>query len=178
MTSHLGNHFRKTRLTRGLTRGQLARHVYQNISKGARRISNFEKTGRAKGDLLTKLASVLEIDNKVIEELLDADRRAYQEFLSEPIKPHIVVRLLAVVYLRVDLPADIDSLDEAEEYTVRFARRHRLRVCLVWTRRTSIYFATDGSFEQVMEAAPAPVMKIGGKECLLEIIGFSGVEED
>jgi hypothetical protein len=87
---------------------------------------------------------------------------------------------MAAVYSRVDLE-DVQSQHEAEEFAAGLARKHRLRVCLVWSRRTSIYFAADGSLEGVTEAAPAPTMKIGGKECLLKIdeggIGLRPVEK-
>jgi len=170
MPSHLGTYFRRTRLAKGLKLGPLARQVgYRNVSKGCRRITAFEDTGKITPELLAKLAAVLEIEDAVIEELRDADRRAYQEWLSEPVKPYTVVRLMAAVYSRVDLPEDVQSQHEAEEFAAGLARKHRLRVCLVWSRRTSIYFAADGSLEGITEAAPAPVMKIGGKKCLLKI---------
>ena len=70
MESHLGFHFRETRLAKGMTLGQIARQVgYRNISKGCRRIDAFEKTGRVRNDLLTNIATVLEINDTAIREL-------------------------------------------------------------------------------------------------------------
>ncbi|KKK98611.1 hypothetical protein LCGC14_2641000, partial [marine sediment metagenome] len=83
--------------------------------------------------------------------------------------PYVVLRLIAAVYSHVDLPEGISSQIEAEEFAAGLAKEHRLRTCLVWSRRLSIYFKADGRLDGVMEAAPAQVMKIGGKECLLKI---------
>ena len=56
MPAHLGNYFRKVRLAKGLSLGQLARQVgYRNISKGCRRIQNFETSGQITPHVLTKL---------------------------------------------------------------------------------------------------------------------------
>ena len=168
MKSHLGSHFRETRIAKGLSLGQLARRVgYKNINKGCRRIATFERTGQVTAELLRKMTFTLGIGSEVIEELLDEDQREYRRWLSEPVKPYVVIRLLAAFYSWVELPEAVESLEEAERFAAGLAKKHRLRTCLVWSRRISIYFTADGSVEGIMEASPGPVMKIGGRKCLL-----------
>ena len=170
MSSRLGDYFRKVRLAKGMTLGRLARLVgYRNVNKGCRRIDTFEKTGRATPELFSKMTSILGVDDRLIEQLLDEDRREYQRWLSEPVKPYVVIRLLAAFYSWVDLPERIESLKEAERFAAGLALKHHLRTCLVWSRRISIYFKADGTVEGIIEASPGPVMKIGGRRCLLGI---------
>jgi len=170
MGSALGEYFQKVRREKGLRIAEVSRLVgYKNRGKGCRRIDSFEATGQIMPDLLTKLAACLEIENKVIADCLDQDRRAYQEWLSEPVKRYVILRLMAAVYSRVDLPENVQSQQQAEDFASGLAKEHRLRTCLVWSRRLSIYFKKDGSLEGIMEAASAPTMTIGGRECFLNI---------
>ena len=113
------------------------------------------------------MTSILGIEQEVIEQLLGENRREYQRWLSEPVKPYVVIRLLAAFYSRVELPESVESFEEAERFAAGLARKHRLRTCLVWSRRISVYFRADGTVEGIIEASSGPVMKIGGRRCLL-----------
>ena len=48
---------------------------YQNVSKGNRRIDNFEKFGQVHDELLAKLAAALEIDDHTVARLIEEDRQ-------------------------------------------------------------------------------------------------------
>jgi transcriptional regulator with XRE-family HTH domain len=121
MQSKLAEHFRKTRLSKGLRVGHLARLVgYNNVSKGANRINKFEGGGDIQAQLLLKLADVLGIDRQTVDRLIEEDRRQFFEewnaWANEPIHPYVVVRAMAEIYCPHDLPEEIQSVEEAEAY--------------------------------------------------------------
>ena len=77
---------------------------------------------------------------------------------------------MAAIYSRAELPDEVRSVEEAERYASEFAKERRLRVCLVLSRRVSVWFADDGSFQYATEAVPGgepnqPYTKIGGRRC-------------
>src|SRR5947209_5529855 len=98
MSRLLGQYIQQVRMEKGLSRGQLARLVgYENISKGANRIHQFETSGKtADHELLRKLAAVLEIDETTFVDLAKRDRREFLEdwrrWANEPIQPFLVIR--------------------------------------------------------------------------------------
>jgi hypothetical protein len=182
MTTHLADHFRNKRLALGLRLGDLALHLgYKGSGRsrvhGCNRLNRFEETGRITETLLGKVAEALDIPNAKIDELREEDLRERARWLNEPIRPHMVVRLMAAVYSPVALPDGIESVEDAERYASEFARERRVQVCLVLSRRISVYFDADGSRGLVTEAVPGdepnhPYMVVGGKKCLMTFEGF------
>lgn len=179
MQSLLADHFRKQRLARGLTLGKLAARVgYRNMSRGANRIHRFEQTGQIHRDLLGKIAVALGVENETVETLATEDRRRvlaeWGQWANEPIRPHLIVRLMSAVYVRCELPSGITTVEAAEEYAAHVARERGSRVCLVLSRKTSVWFSEDGSVTAVTEATPGspntPMMLIGGKACRLRLV--------
>ena len=179
MESQLAKHFRTTRLAKGINLGQLARLAgYRNVSKGANRINKFEGGGDIHAELLHKLADVLSIDRQTVDRLVEEDRRQFFEewnaWANEPIRPYLVIRLMAAIYCPHELPEEIQSVEEAEEYAGAIARERRMRCCLVLSRRISVWIAQDGSISSVTEAVPGqpnmPVTYIGGKACLMKTL--------
>jgi hypothetical protein len=155
MNSRLGGYFREVRLARGLSVGSLARQIgYQNVNKGCRRITTFERTGRSKGDLLSRLASALEIDDAMIRELRDADRGAWEEWAdaADQPKPYVVLRLLPAIYSKVGLPDDVMTREDAEHFASTVAAQRGMQTCLVWNRRLTVWFDRDGTCLGVRES--------------------------
>lgn len=178
MEHRLAGHFRAVRLSKGLTLGKLAGLVgYRNISKGANRIKTFEDTGGIHADLLAKLSDALGIDRETVKRLAEEDRREFVEewnaWANEPIRPYLVVRLMAAVYNRVELPDDIETPEEAEAYAAAVCKKLHMRGCLVLSRRISVWLAADGTVESVTEAVPGkpntPVTFIGGKSVTIQV---------
>lgn len=171
--THLAEYFRNERLKKKLRLGQVARMVgYKNVSKGSRRVETFEQTGHVRRELLDKLATALGIDAATVNSLVEEDRLVWQAWASTPIRPYIVVRAMATVYCPVRIPDDVRSVEEAEEYAAGVARQKRMQVCLVLSRRLSVWFAADGTIEQVTEGVAddepnQPFTVIGGRRCLL-----------
>ena len=176
MESLLAQFFMKRRLALGLTRGQLARLIgYKNISKGGGKIFGLETCGSDDAEFIGKVAAALGIDEATVDRLLAEDYRRYLEgwnkWADEPVKPHLVIRLFAAVYSGQDLPENITVLAEAEAWASARAKELKLRCCLVWSRRLSLFYAADGSVETRQEATPnydpRPSMQIGKHKFLL-----------
>jgi transcriptional regulator with XRE-family HTH domain len=174
--SHLGDHFRARRMDRKLSTGELARMVgYSNLSRGSNRIQAFESGGKVAPDLLSKLASALEISPDEVRRLAAADYRDWLDWASEPIRPHIVLRHMACVYQRLELPDDALAPEAAEAFAARLAAEKKRMVCLVLSRRLSIGFDATGKEYQRLEAAPdvpcEPYALIGGKRVQFDFDG-------
>ena len=166
--SHLGNFFRDRRIEKGLSFGQLARLIgYKNVSGGSNRIQAIERGGKVRPDLLGKLAEALEVGTDEIRREAFKDYEDWLAWASEPVRPHVVVRLLAAVYQRVELPDDALAPEAAEAFAADVARERNLRVCLVLSRRVSVRFDAGGRESGRSEATPElpcePYVTIGGK---------------
>jgi len=143
MTSKLGEYCRTQRIAKGLTLGQLAVQVgYRNLGKGTNRLHQFETTGEIHSELLGKIVQVLGLDAALIRQLIEQDHQEYlgewNAWADEPIKPHMVIRLIPGVYQRRELPDDALTPDAAEQYALQFAKEHHWKICLVISRRMSV----------------------------------------
>jgi transcriptional regulator with XRE-family HTH domain len=171
MSNHLSDYFRERRQQRGLSLGELARLLgYKNVSKGANRISRFEREGAVSEDLLLQLAEALGIDLPTVEGLLEKDRREYlqqwEEWVNEPLPMRLIVRYMPAVYGTVALPAGVTTPERAEAFACAYAREHGRRVCLALSRRLSVWINGEGRVEARTEATPdtpnTPSMRLRG----------------
>ena len=157
--NHLGNYFYEQRTGQGFSRGQLARIVgYRNISKGANRIARFEREGIVTDDLLAALADALGIDYPTVERLIEQDRQehlqAWDAWVSQIVPIQLVVRYMAAVYGSVKTPGDITTPEQAEAFACDYARKHRVRVCIILSRRQSVWIDEGGLVYARTEATP------------------------
>jgi hypothetical protein len=94
-------------------------------------------------DLLVNVAEALDIDWPTIERLAQADRqerlREWEAWVNEPVPMQLIVRLMAAVYARRTAPSEIETPVDAEVWACNFARQHRCQVCLVLSRRWSVW---------------------------------------
>lgn len=174
--SHLGDYFRTRRRERDLTLGQLARLLgYRNLSKGSNRISSFEAGGKVHPDLLGKLAGVLEVTPDEIRRLAAEDYRDWLAWANEPIRPYVVLRLLACVYQRIELPDEAMDPEAAQQFAAGLARDRKRMVFLIMSRRLSIGFDATGTAYSRTEATPdmpcEPYAVIGGRRCQFDFSG-------
>jgi hypothetical protein len=90
-------------------------------------------------------------------------------------RPYVVVRLLACVYQRVQLPDDSLNPDEAEAFASKVAREKKMRAWLVLSRRASVEFDAEGKKRGRLEATPEmpcePFVVIGGTRFQFDIGG-------
>lgn len=174
--SHLGEFFRRRRAEKGLGLGDLARLLgYRNVTKGANRIRAFESGGKVHPDLLARLADVLGVGPDEIRRLVAEDHADWLAWADEPIRPYVVVRLMACVYQRVQLPDDAHDPEAAVAFAAEVARRRKMRAWLVLSRRASIYFDGDGNRRGRIEATPEmpcePFAVVGGDRVQFDFDG-------
>ncbi len=174
-TSKLGSYCRTQRVAKGLTLGELAKAVgYKNIGQGATRLHTLETTGEIHPDLLTRVVDVLGLDPTVVQQLIEEDHqdflREWNAWADEPIRPHLIVKVIPGVYWKKNLPNDVLTPEAAEQYATQFAKDHASRhweVCLVLSRRESVWFDGDGHVKWRSVAQPGvpntPYMTLGGK---------------
>ena len=147
---------------------------YKNLNKGARRILALERTGMAKPDLLVNVAEALNLDWAMVEQLAEEDYqerlRVWEAWANEPVPMCLVVRLMAAIYVRKALPEEITTPKQAEAWACEFARQHHCRVCLVVSRRISVWINAQGEIESRTEATPSqpnvPFTEIKGRRFL------------
>lgn len=59
-------------------------------------------------------------------------------------RPYVVVRLMACVYQRVQIPDEALTGESAEAFAANIVREKKMRTWLVLSRRVSVYFDADG----------------------------------
>jgi len=157
--SHLANHFARVHREQKLSLAEVARRLgYRNIAKGCNRIQRFEERSEIESDLLSRLAEVLGIDSDTVATLVEQDRRdgleKWRQWVQQPIRPHVIVRLVAAAYKREDLPEEIQTAEEAEEAAAQIARRWQKKVCLGFSRRVAVWFNEQGQIVGRTESSP------------------------
>jgi len=154
MSTHLGEHFKKRRLEKGLSLPQIARMAgYTNIAKGIRRIEAFEQSGYVYPDLVTKLATALDIDAATVQRLYYEDYREWFAVMNKPVEPCMVRRMLLGGGVR-RIPKELTTVEEMEDYAADFAKKCGMDVCLIFSPRIKIWFSKDGSVQEIIEAVP------------------------
>jgi transcriptional regulator with XRE-family HTH domain len=189
MINNLGVYFREQRVQQGLTLGQLARMVgYQNLSKGANKIVRFEREGQVTEDLLAALADALHIDLPTVEELIEQDHqerlREWEAWVSQPVPMQLIARIIPAVYSAVPLPEEVTTPEQAEAFAIEYAKENKRQVCLVLSRRLSVWIDAEGKVYGRTEARPdgpnAPFMRLrgSGKKFLFRFGGLGRSRSD
>ena len=182
----LGTFFQARRIEKGMTVEQMVLLINPTPTEKQacslnQRIRNLEDACHARPWLWQQVARILGIDdatyNRLAEEEKTFQREEYRKRTEKwnkwadfPVKPYGILRLMAAFYNRFELPDGITQQD-AETLVSEKAKENRLRCCLVWNRRWTIFFAADGSVEERKESTSnenwVPWMAIGGRKCLL-----------
>lgn len=141
---------------------QLAKIVgYANVSKGYRKIEDFERTGRCHPELFTKLSAALGIDERTRNRLAYED---YEDWLCTPANPPTPYLLRAGLRGCLGVPEKLNTVEEMERYASDYAREHGATVTLVLDKRIYVRFAADGSLRDIAEAQP-PENPRGKRSC-------------
>lgn len=183
--SHLSDFFRNRRFAKKLSLEQLARLLgYTNVAKGCNRIRKFEGGGKVHPDLLGRLPDVLEITTEEIQQRMSEDYQDWLTWANEPMRPYVVVRLMACVYQRIQLPDDALTESAMEAFAANIARERKMRAWLVLSRRVSVYFDAEGNKHGPIEATPEmpcePFAVVGGKRVQFDFsggMGFKPIDE-
>lgn len=167
----LERHFESERLRQGATLNELARRCgYQNVTKGCNRIRRFEETGKINDALLLKLAEQLGIEHSTIRELMRQDREEFvanwNAWADEPVPMKIIIRWIPAVYSGRSVPTEITTQEDAEIFASEQARQWKKKICLVVSRRLSVWFDEQGHVNCRTTATPddefnQPSMTIG-----------------
>lgn len=177
MKSHLAQYFSMVRRNQGISLAQLARYCgYRNVSKGSRRIDQFEKFGQIHEDLLVKLAAALGINQETIARLVEEDRREYlaewEQWVNTPIKPSVILGHIGGFSWSEPLPENV-AREAAEEYAATVAKEKGRPICLVLSRRVSIWFDAEGNRTSVQEAKPGdinvPYLRFGRRKATFDL---------
>lgn len=170
-------YFRKARLDAKLTTGKLAALAgYKNISKCANAIQGFESSGSIDLEHLNRLATALHLDPAEIGRLSALDKKRYlddwNKWADEPVRPIVILRLMAAIYNPINIPDTVKTLADAEAFARETAVRHRMQVALVWSRRLTVSYNADGTEWNRRIAQPGvinvPYIQIGGRKFLYE----------
>jgi transcriptional regulator with XRE-family HTH domain len=129
MMNRLGKFFRDRRIEKGLSFHQVAELAgFGNRNKGSNRIQRFESGGKIMPDLFAKLASILEVSPDEVSRSMAEDYQEWLLWANEPIRPYIVMRLMACVYQQIQLPDDALTIEAAKDHAARLARDNKKMV--------------------------------------------------
>lgn len=171
VSTNLSRFFRQRRLDLGLRYADVARRMgHTNLSKGSRRVSDFEDTGGIDEGLLVKLANILEVDEETIARLSEQDHeeflRNWNEWADEPVEPCVVVRAIPGFMVSPSIPPGLTTQAEMEQFAANIAEKHHKKVWLVLSRRISIYFNESATNRSEIHAKPgqcnSPYMRLKG----------------
>ena len=94
--------------------------------------------------------------------------RQWNEWVSQPIKPYLVVRMMYGFYVKFDLPDGVETADQIRNHASCIAKRFNRKLCLVMSRRISMWYEEDSTCEKITEAQPGipniPTMRFSGSD--------------
>jgi hypothetical protein len=168
MNKHLRIFFRQQRELKGIRLGPLAEMIgCKDHNKGARLILQFEREGIASDDLLQKLITALQIDQEDMIQATQKDKAEWEAWVSEPVPMKLILRPIPAVNLLHTMPPEIETREEAEKYAQNYAKEKGFRVCLVLSRRESVWIGEDGEITGRTFAKPGmpnmPYTTLGGQ---------------
>jgi hypothetical protein len=127
---------------------------------------------------------VLEVGPEEVRQRVAEDYRDWLAWANEPIRPYVVVRILACIYQRVELPDEALSPVAAEAFAADLARDREFKVCLVLSRRVLVWFDATGKETGRQEATPGlpcePFAVIGGRKVQFDFdngVGLRSIDE-
>ena len=149
MTTKLSGYIKQERVNQGLNFGELAKLMgYKNISRGMRRAIDLEREGVVHPEVLEKIIKALELDRNIIDRYIKEDneqkRREFEEWLSEPIQPYYILRIIPAIYQSYDLPGNFSTEEEAAEYVAGIAKEKQKKALLCLSRREKISINEKG----------------------------------
>ncbi|MGO9572575.1 MAG: hypothetical protein ACLP5H_34090 [Desulfomonilaceae bacterium] len=176
MNKHLRTLFREQRERKGERLGQLAEMIgYTNHNKGARLILQFEREGIASDDLLQKLITALQIDHEDMIQAMEKDKAEWEAWVSEPVPMQMILRPISAVNLLHPMPPEIETSEDAEKYAQNYAKEKGYRVCLVLSRRESVWINGNGEIACRTFAKPGvpniPYTTLGGQRKFVFRVG-------
>jgi len=149
-------YLKEERLEQNFNTAELARLMgYKNVGKGMNRIIDLERENIIIPEVLEKIVNALNLDREYVNSLIvkdsDEDRRIFEEWLSQPIEMHYVMRLMPTIYLSYDLPTNINTEEEAVNFVVSIAKEKHNKCLVILSRKEKVYIAEDGDIRGKIE---------------------------
>lgn len=148
MPTLVGAFIEEQRRLAGLSRSQLATLIgYQNVSKGASRITELEREGARTPDVLQRVVAALRLNEGDVLTLVEEDQRrareAWKRWADEPVAPVLRSRPFPALWCGEALPVGL-TRDEAIAHARSRAVERRWVYVLMWNRREVVWCDTDG----------------------------------
>jgi hypothetical protein len=185
MSNHLGEFVNARRLELDLSRSETVRKLgYTNLNRGCRRLCDVEGGLWINEDFLMRLTTLLGIEPRVIQELIDRDRQEYvaewEKWADEPVPISVVMRAIPGFMVGVTVPADVKTPDETIAFAQGLAARLGKKVFVVLSRRETVGINEQGEitgrFKATPEHDPAPSMHLGNKKFLFHFGSIGEIE--
>jgi hypothetical protein len=77
-------------------------------------------------------------------ESIKRDRADWEAWVNKPVPMQMILTPIPAVNLLHRMPPEIETSEEAEKYARDYAKRKGFRVCLVLSRRESVWINGDG----------------------------------
>ena len=163
----------QARRERGINRGKLAKMIgYQNLTKGARRISEFERGEHYDQELASRMASALGVPQVDFELAWLTDwsvlHRQWTSWVDEPIQQYVILATGDFRYRWIPIELHLTLLRTAEHFASRVARKFHLPTWLIFSRRIASHFDRRGHLTRRVEALPPSL-----GEAFVEFGGYS-----
>lgn len=180
MSNYLGRYIQIRREELGLGPTEVAHLLgYKNLNKGRRRLQSVEDGRGTCRDFLLRLMGILQIEPKVIRDLIDRDRREYvaawEKWADEPVPISVVMRAVPGFMLGIDVPGDLTTPEQALTFGIEMAKRKHKKVIVVVSRRLSYTIHENGVVDGPFVATPVeramPYMTLGKTPFLFQING-------
>ena len=169
MTTNLSGYIKQERVKQGLNFGELAKLMgYKNISRGMRRAIDLEREGIVHPEVLEKIIEALKLDREHVNALIKKDREEYEEeferWLSEPIQPYYILRIIPTIYQSCDIPINFPTEDQIIEYVAGIAKEKQKQALLCLSRRENVSInekgEVTGKFKTTMDNVNYPYTRI------------------
>ena len=149
MVFRTGAYLAQQRRAQHLNTHQLAAALgYVSVVKGARRILDLERDGRAAGGLLDKLIDVLGLDRAYVYALVTEDRQRFEDewnrWANEPVRPKLRFKAMPAIWAGEPLPENV-SREEAIEFASKRAVERKTLYMVLWSRKEEILCRPDGT---------------------------------
>lgn len=169
MNKHLRKLVQKRRSMYGLNFPRLAELAgYRNTIKWANRICNFEREGVGEDDMIGRILDALKVDPVEVRLAVEKDTEEWETWADEPIPMQMIVHYFGAIIHIHKMPDEACSTREAAiDYGILYAVARKVRVCLIVSRRESVWISAEGE-TRVSLTRPGvpnfPYASIGGKK--------------
>ena len=146
--SHISKLFYAHRKAQGVSVKEIAVQAgYKNIVKGIRRYSKLEHEHSHFPDprMVERFAPLLGITEDEIDEANAADF----QILDQPVRPSLIIRLMAAVYVNHKLPENC-TVEQAVEIAKGIAVEKKMNCCVTVSSVRGIYISPDGTANECL----------------------------